>query len=115
MAKKTKWTGPLATSIGNPGAPRYTGPILGGAPDPAWQAKYKAHLDEIARETAKRRECLQKCYEFVVRHVPDALGSSSLDHEEKEFLSKNQIRLKEDLRLLDFLLGGQFAVTTFTA
>ncbi len=35
---------PLATSIGNPGAPAYTGPTIAGKPDPAWLAEYNAVL-----------------------------------------------------------------------
>jgi hypothetical protein len=100
VANKTKWTG----LIGNPGAPRYTGPTLVGEPDPVWQAKHKAHLEEVAREAAKRREGLQKSYEYVVKYVHDALESSSLDQEEKELLSKGQAKLKDVLRLLDSLL-----------
>jgi hypothetical protein len=53
MTKKIKWTGP----IGNPGAP---GPTLVGEPDHTWQVRYKARLDEVAREAAIRREALQK-------------------------------------------------------
>jgi hypothetical protein len=100
MAKKTKRTGP----IGNAGAPVYMGPILAGEPDHTWQAKHKARLDEIAKEAAVRREGLQKRSEYVAKYVHDALESSSLDQEEKEFLSKNRARLKDVLRMLDSLL-----------